>query len=35
MKLQSWLENYLMHNSEEILLKFGKEYNPKLYYYLI
>ena len=34
MKLQSWLKNYLMHNSEKILLKFGKEYNPKLYYYL-
>ena len=34
MKLQSLFKNYLMHNSEKLLLKYGKEYHPKLYYYL-
>ena len=34
MKLQSLFKNFIMHNSEKILLKYGREYNPKLYYYL-
>ena len=34
MKLQWWVENYLIYNSEKILQKFGKKYNPNLYYYL-
>ena len=34
LKLQAILKNYLMHNSEKIILKYSNEYNPKLYYYL-
>jgi len=34
LKLQSCIKSYLMFHNEKIMLKYAKEYNPKLYYYL-
>ena len=34
LKSQSYIKSYLMFNNEKVMLKYAKEYNPKLYYYL-